>query len=254
MKIFEILKVPHLKEGSPVPEIMRSLVLDAATLACDEVLFEVIVQGGEHIGDPLQWFITLRSMSKSPQQRDLVEKILTKSIEEAFRRSGYIIEPRTREEYEEVCKCECEIVRSLVKEHSVYRANLSPMPYVLRPDLFKSSFDEVLSLLDGSGVQLIFQICPTRLIEEEGSIIRERSVSYLNAAQMLMNHDQVAADAANNWTELTEEGSTPYALCGIFIRGSHEASAGVAARMKGCYRQMNGSPVLFNNLNFRHRR
>ena len=250
MKCFEIVKAPYLKTGSnDVPEILRSLVQDAVNLAVNEVLFDVVVKGGSRIGDPLQWFITLRSLSKYPQQRGLVEKILANSIEERFRTSGYLIEPMSREEYEEAVGGSCERVCALVKEHPVYRANLSPIPYVQRPDVFKSSFEEVLTLLDGSGASLVFQIYPTVLTDQEQQTVRERAVNYMNASQMLLNHDQTAANTASEWADLVSAENTPFALCGIFVRGSHETTAAVTARLKSSYYQMSGDPVPFRNIN-----
>lgn len=248
MKLYEITKAPY-QTGKSLPTILSTLVQDAARLACDNVRFDLILRGGERVGRPLRCFLRVQCHFLEEQQEDTVEHVLDLGIRSQFRAARYILETVDREEETTLLQNGAPITRALIKQHPVHRANLSPVPYVQRPEIFRAHTEEVFSLLDGTGAEMIFQLVPTVLTDLERDTVRERAVSYQNSAQMCLNRDSIGEEAAGGWEDIVLPEDAPFALVGIFLRGTVEATAALAARMKGCYRGPSGHAVPFRNVN-----
>lgn len=109
MKIFEITKAPY-RQVDDLPEIMGTLVQDAANIACDDIRFDLVIQGGRH----LRWFLAAHCRLADPQQCAIAEAVLARSIETCFRSSGHVTEPVSQSEFSAITGA-CEIVRALVQ-------------------------------------------------------------------------------------------------------------------------------------------
>lgn len=245
MKAYEITQAPYSQPDTPLPQIMGTLLQDAANLACEDVRFDLVIEGGRR----LRWFVAIRCRLADPQRRNTVEAALARSMEERFRHFGHTLETAEETEWDAAVTGPREIVRALVREHSPYCANLSPMTYIRRSTLHRADVQNVLPLLLDSRAQLIVQFCPTLLTAAERETAEERAIAYMNAAQMLANHDQTAADAACAWADVVAAENAPFALAGLFVRGTREETAGIAARLQSTYRQLSGGNVSFRNLN-----